>query len=664
MVSFIILSLIALALAVISCTGNAESAYTSLPMILAWGAVVCTATYQIVKRKLYRRPAVFLLHCAFAVILVGALLTHLFGTTETLRLRVGDKTSIGPMTVELKAFDIKYYPGTQAPSDFVSSLLVDGKEATVAINKVYTAGGYRLFQTAYDSDGMGTILTVSHDAIGTAVSYTGYALLMLAMLWCMGVKLSHRSQCAMLLMAMAVSASAMPRTVPKETADEFGKLLVYTNGRVAPLSTLARNFTVKLTGSSDYRGLTPEQVMTGWIFYYDSWRNEPCIKISDSATRKLLGIEGKYAALPDYFSPTGDYLVSEAGHADANEKFGLASSAATGSLWTIFPLATDGGMRWLSPADQVPDSLPTDTWHFISHSFNYLSELASKSDWETLNETVRKIGIYQYNATENIVLPSQRQLHAEKLFVSLSPMLWPAIVLILGGLALFIFFCSPLARCLCAAGMLWTLFLIALNWTAQGRVPMSNGYETMQCMAFAACTGGLCMPRRFSAAIPLCTLVGGMAMLVAMMGTRTPQVTQVVPVLRSPLLSIHVLTVMLAYTGLAIMALCGIAWLCGKRDLLPLSRLMLEPSVFLLTAGIFIGAIWANQSWGRYWGWDPKEVWALITMLVYSLPLHKSTLPCFKSDRCYAIFTVAAFLTVLMTYFGVNFILGGLHGYA
>lgn len=172
------------------------------------------------------------------------------------------------------------------------------------------------------------------------------------------------------------------------------------------------------------------------------------------------------------------------------------------------------------------------------------------------------------------------------------------------------------------------------------------------------------MPRRYGSATPLCLIVAGLAMMVAMMGQRTPQVTQVVPVLRSPLLSLHVLTVMLAYAGLAINALCGAAWLCGRRDLIELSRRLLKPSVYLLAAGIFIGAVWANQSWGRYWGWDPKEVWALITMLIYSFPLHRGSLPWFNNDRHYSLYTLIAFLSVIMTYFGVNFVLGGLHGYA
>ena len=143
------------------------------------------------------------------------------------------------------------------------------------------------------------------------------------------------------------------------------------------------------------------------------------------------------------------------------------------------------------------------------------------------------------------------------------------------------------------------------------------------------------------------------------------------PVLASPLLSIHVCVLMLAYTLLAFIMLNGIAAIVVGRNnpeqvdtLYVVSKLMLYPALFLLTAGIFIGAIWANQSWGRYWGWDPKEVWALITMLIYAMPLHPSLFPRLQKPMAAHIFLVAAFLSVLITYFGVNFLLGGMHSYA
>ncbi len=169
--------------------------------------------------------------------------------------------------------------------------------------------------------------------------------------------------------------------------------------------------------------------------------------------------------------------------------------------------------------------------------------------------------------------------------------------------------------------------------------------------------------------VPFGLLLAGLTMLVSMFGESNPQITNLMPVLASPLLSIHVCVIMIAYSLFAFMMLAGLTGLFfAKREksalLAEVSKTMLYPALFFLTAGIFIGAIWANQSWGRYWGWDPKEVWALITMLVYAIPLHDKSLPWFHSTRHLHIFFIVAFATVLMTYFGVNFLLGGLHSYA
>ncbi len=666
MIGFMLLLAVTIALAVISCLGNAESAYTSLPMITAWGATACTAFYYILKKKLFRRPDVFILHCAFIVILAGSFITHLSATSQTLHLRIGQTEKVGNADVRLDEFEVVNYPGTMAPADFVSTLTIDGHTATVAMNKVFTYQGYRFFQTAYDPDKNGSVLTVTHDPAGTLVSYAGYALLMLAMIWCMAKKhLCKRAAIVAMLLTAALCSYANPKVLPAATAHEFGNLLVYHNGRVAPLSTLASDFSRKLTGSTSYRGLTPEQVLTGWIFFYDSWKNEHCIKLSDKSTRRLLEIEGKYASLNDFFSPYGDYLTTGTEHSAANEKFGLASTAATGSLWKIFPVALpDSTLQWLSPTDKAPATLDVEKWHFVSHCFNYLAELANKSEWDALNEAVKKIAAYQQHEAGEKLLPSPLQIKAEKIFTKSAPSMWPSLILIIAGLILFFFTSAKASRILAGTGTLWTALLIALNWIASASVPMANGYETMQWMALCACLCGLFLPRRYHSAIPLCAIVAGLAMVVAMLGQRNPQITQVVPVLRSPLLSVHVLAVMLAYAALAVMALCGMAYFMGRKDLVSLSRNMLRPAVFLLAAGIFIGAVWANRSWGRYWGWDPKEVWALITMIIYSLPLHTSTLPKMRSDRFYSGYTIAAFLTVIMTYFGVNFVLGGLHGYA
>ena len=214
--------------------------------------------------------------------------------------------------------------------------------------------------------------------------------------------------------------------------------------------------------------------------------------------------------------------------------------------------------------------------------------------------------------------------------------------------------------------------LLALRWIVSGHVPLSNGYETMQFLAWSVLLMTMLMARRFPIVMGFGPLLASFALLVAMIGSGSPQITPLMPVLHSPLLSVHVMVIMFSYALFALMMLVGVQGVICHRSgnlekeesLAALSRLMLYPAVFFLTIGIFIGAVWANVSWGRYWSWDPKEVWALITMLVYSAPLHAASLRKFRSPSFFHWYCILAFLSVLVTYFGVNFILGGMHSYA
>ena len=157
-----------------------------------------------------------------------------------------------------------------------------------------------------------------------------------------------------------------------------------------------------------------------------------------------------------------------------------------------------------------------------------------------------------------------------------------------------------------------------------------------------------------------------------MIASGSPQITPLMPVLASPLLSVHVMTVMIAYALFALQVLLGVQafFLIRKRKTeelqrtTALSQLMLYPAVFLLVIGIFLGAVWANVSWGTYWSWDSKESWALITFMVYAVPFHRVSLSRFNSPSFYHAYMVCAFLAVLATYFGVNYVLGGMHSYA
>lgn len=663
---------VAIFLATASLLPDSAKWYTSPVAIALWSALAVCAAAVIVRCRLWRRPAVFALHCSFALILAGALVTHVSGDSDRMHLSVGESSVIDGHNIRLSAFNIEYYPGTAAPSDFVATIIVDNSDSLrVSMNKPGHTGACRLFLSSCDADRGGCTFTVASDSAGTTVSYCGYGLLLLSMLGC-SIPRRHISRgtiaTTMILTAAQVQAAQpAPTALPRQLADEFGNLYVYHNERVAPLSTLARDFSLKIYGTTSYRGLSSEQVLTGWLFFYDSWKADPGIKIKDADTRRRMRLEGRRARLTDFFNNEG-YLFDDATHAEANEKFALVSSAATGSLWRIFPYRADsigsmGAVNWHSPVDDLPAGMPMEQWRMTRHSLGYIAELIAHRNWEEAAATVRKIGRYQSSVCP-AQLPGAIRCNAERIFLALSSSILPAATLLILGMALLIWPRPQLARILLVVGLLWVTLLTALNWYASQHLPMANGYETMQWMAISALAACLIAGRRTPAMLPAGAIVAALALAVAMMGQRTPQLTNLMPVLRSPLLSIHVLTVMLAYALLAIIALASAMCLCGRRTLLPVARRMLRPAIFLLAAGIFIGAVWANHSWGRYWGWDPKEVWALITMIVYSFPLHTASLPMFRRDRTFAIWTLASFATVLMTYIGVNFFLGGMHSYA
>jgi ABC-type transport system involved in cytochrome c biogenesis permease subunit len=215
--------------------------------------------------------------------------------------------------------------------------------------------------------------------------------------------------------------------------------------------------------------------------------------------------------------------------------------------------------------------------------------------------------------------------------------------------------------------------MLALMWIAGGHVPLSNGAETMMAIAWTVLLAGLLVGRRFTLMQPFALIVASLALLVAAMGQANPSVTLLVPVLSSPLLSIHVSLMMLSYAILAVIMVNSAAGLVvsgisrGSESvgrLADVSSLMLYFGLFFLAAGIITGSVWANVSWGCYWNWDPKETWALITLLIYAVPAHRSNFKFLRKPTAYNIYLLLAFISVLFTYFGVNFLLGGLHSYA
>ena len=705
-------------------TGTAWTAIYGSPLFTTlWGVMAGCAFAYLISRKLQRDFFTFLLHIAFLVILTGALTTRLCGKQGSVHLRMND-TPVSTFTVSdseeepfpfhvgLHDFRIDYYKGSFAPMDFTSRIRITDNgtqtEGEVSMNRIFTYRHYRFYQSAYDKDRQGTILAVSYDPWGIGITYTGYALLLLSILGFFFQKgsmfrkllhhpaLHHKAAllCLALLAPIAGMASGQPKHLSREAASEIGNLYIYYHDRICPLQTLAKDFTVKLYGKTSYKGLTAEQVFTSWFFYYDDWKTEPLIRIKSKAVQQRLGIEGQYACLNDFFGTEGYKLKDEAGEAsykrelnEANEKFNLISMTATGSILKLYPCPTEHNrISWFAPVDDLPKELPDDQWLFVRKSLGLLSEQVMKKNDAAILELTGKIRKYQQK-TAGAVLPTDARFETEKVYNRLDYTKPLAMACLTIGILSFVFYARRMSRSvhgktrlnaflLAALGIVgvYLLTIISLRGFVSGHLPLSNGYETMQFMALCTVVLTFFFYRKLETVIAFGYMLCGLALLVAMLGEANPPITQLMPVLASPLLSLHVVTIMIAYSLTAFVMLNGILAIVLRYThtdyqdaivrLQVISRIILYPAVFCLALGIFIGAVWANVSWGRYWGWDPKETWALITLFIYAAALHPVSLPAFRRPMFFHWFAVIAFLSVLITYFGVNFLLGGIHSYA
>ncbi len=707
----------------------AQNIYGSRWFTALWAVFAAMSLAYILRQKLYRRRAVFMIHISFILILAGAFVTHVGGRQGMLHLREGEPVSSFvsgggdislPFTVDLDSFEVVYYAGTPSPMDYVSALTITDAGETVrgevSMNRILSYRGYRFYQSGYDDDGQGTTLAVSWDPFGIAVTYTGYALLLVSLVMFFFVRntrfralvrnsrLQKAAVAAIFLLSgpavFAASDTGLPRTLPRETAAEFGDMYVLYNNRICPLQTLAKDFTTKLYGEPRYRGMTSEQVLAGWMFFYSDWKSEPMIKTKGGEASRLLGVDGKYVSLDDFIGEFNEYRLDGAlydirrgadvpgrkGIVEADEKYNIVRFLYSGRMLKIFPYSNGGDVAWYAQGDDLPVDMDDGKWLFTRKTQDYIHEMVVKNDYAVVSATLKKIREYQRKEAAG-VLPPDARFRAEKIYNGFTYTKVLAMACSTVGIISFLF-CSvcmalgrrirrmvPVALTVLAVAV-WTYLTanIVLRWIVGGHVPLSNGYETMQFMAWCSISIAFALRRR-PIFLPLGFLLCGLTLMVSMMGESNPQVTQLVPVLSSPLLSIHVVTVMTAYSLFAFMMLNGVAafivyflrrpgWQEQAENLQNVSRMLLYPALFSLTVGIFVGAVWANVSWGRYWGWDPKEVWALVTMLVYSLAIHADSLPLFRRPLFFHAFCVAAFLTVLVTYFGVNFILGGMHSYA
>ena len=662
-------------------------------LLLAATGVVCIAA--ILRQKLWHTPHRLLLYSAAVFILLGGGLTTWTGQHGSLALKQGEPSSTCitdngatfnlPFTVTLDRFELMTYPGTKAPMDFISHVTVDGKQAAISMNNIYRHRGYRFYQADYDMQG-GSTLSVAHDPWGIAVTYLGYLMILAGLLWMFLTPTSRFRRLLrglpLILLMLASNAQAAPTTLPRHTADCMGQMYVLYKGRICPLQTLAKDFTTKLCGNATYQGLTPEQVLSGWLFYSGEWIDEPMIKIKGNNLRRQLGMDGRYTSFANLLAHQ-DLFTQQPLPKDlraADEKLNLIKMVTGSEMLKIYPVTDSlGALNWYSQNDPLPLSVGEDEYLFIRKQLGYCQELVVTGDFTTLETVFQKTAEYQRKQAA-AVLPSRFQFRAERLYNALSTGRWLAMTSItLGLIAFLLALYAPsmntrhprrswhfhIATAVTALLTLFLLLIFALRWIAGGHIPMAGGFDSMNLMAIAIGILSLFAAHRHPSAPSVALMAMGFCLLVAMMGGSNPPVTHLMPVLSSPLLSLHVAVIMTAYALFLICMLSSVAALIlpSRRNHFERTNLlMLYPAEALLATGIIIGAFWANISWGNYWSWDPKEVWALITLLVYLYPLHLSTRQGHSTLR-FHIWCIAAFLCVVVTYFGVNLLLGGMHSY-
>lgn len=579
-----------------------------------WAVLTVASLAYIMKQHLYKRMAVMLLHLSFVVILVGALVTHLTAQRDTIHLRVGipyHLTSTSQIT--LKEFRIINYPGTDAPLDYQSVILHGNEQVLVSMNKVGNIDNYRLFQQSYDSDGAGVSLGLSYDPYGIAITYFGYLMLLIGII---ATLLSRHTQMrslyrkaitvALLLISVNVYAEEKLPVIDKDIAHRMGTIQVLYNNRICPLNTVATDFTMKMTGSASWKDYSADEVFFSWMIYYMPWEKELLLN-----NPKKKGAEDRKAVVEMFYN---------------------------GQFTKIFPYRIGHAVNWYSPGGQVlPREIPVKEQFFIKQSMDFLTEAIVTGQRDRAFEIIAKIKLFQRDMIGD-VLPSENRTQAELFYNKLRSIKFPVLI----------------------------TAQLGLRWWLSGHIPLSNGYETMLFMAWVLLVLTIVLFRKFRFFLWIGPLAACCCLMVAMMTGSGSQITPLIPVLQSPLLSVHVMTVMCAYALFALQMMLGVYsfWTSKLERITALSQLLLYPAIFLLTIGIFLGAVWANVSWGNYWSWDPKESWALITLMVYAIPLHKASIGAFNKPRFYHIYMISAFLAVLITYFGVNFVLGGMHSYA
>ncbi|UOY09053.1 cytochrome c biogenesis protein CcsA [Muricauda sp. SCSIO 64092] len=664
---------------------------------------------------------------------------------STYHFTYGPKAETLPFALHLSDFQLERYPGSTSPSSYASEVIVhdNGNQwpFRIFMNNVLDHGGYRFYQSSYDSDEKGTVLAINQDRPGTYITYLGYFLLALGMIWALFAPGSRfqflmkklgkpdKKVAIIILMMCSLIANAQKDTipswfVPKEKAQEYGTLIVQDlDGRMKPINTLANEIVRKIYGKTQISvttasgtvSLTPEQFLLAVQLAPQHWTSMPIIKVDRKKGGDVFTFLDQepvsHLRFEDFTTDKGAYkllsLVEEANKLKPSERtewhneilkiderFNIFYGLLTGDFLRIFPNRLDPNNTWFT-TNQFNEGFEEEDANFVKNiSGIYLARLRegiATGKWKEADDVFHYIDLYQRKAGAN-VYPTQTRIDAELLYnkINLGNRLF-ALFWLLGSILLtvaiiLLFKQNRLLQLIWAIGSglaligwLTFTFHLGLRWFIAEHPPWSDGFEMLVFVAWGVLLFGLAFSRKTRFTIPLALLFSGTLLFVSFLDWLNPEITNLMPVLNSYWLKIHVAIIVSGYAPLALSAVLGLMsllflifkpnnpraiWWKAQKELITVNELSITIGLFLLAIGTFLGGVWANESWGRYWAWDPKETWALISVLVYALILHLRLVPATKSAIIYILASLWGFSSIIMTSFGVNYYLSGLHSYA
>ena len=650
-------------------------------------------------------------------------------------IKVGTKRLELPFSLKLNKFDLEHYPGSNSPSSFASEVTLIDEARNVEMpyriymNNILNYGGYRFFQSSYDQDEKGTILSVNKDYWGTLITYIGYFLLFASLIVSFFTKTRffritqqlkdvHKKRkelttTAMLLLLVVFSGQGLYAQDNKSTEDhaaDFGRIYVQNiEGRIEPINTMANKVLVKISKKDNYQGLSADEVFLGVVTDHEKWQNEPIIKVAESSVQNTIGIVGDYASFADFIDENGQYKIVELvkkayiikpalrstfdkALINVDERVNVFYMVLNGSMLKIFPIENDPNNKWATPNEHHQlKGHGTEEGDIFENYIKTLAAARASNNYQEANAALERISNYQQQAGASI-LPSETKAGLEIFYnkTNIFKKLFP-VYLLLGSLLVAIFFLQIFKPTLefkliskIFLGILIIAFMaqtfgLGLRWYISGHAPWSNGYESMIYISWATMLAGFMFMKKSGITLGVTAMLAGITLFTAHMSWLNPELTNLVPVLKSYWLTIHVATITASYGFLGLGCMVAFLNLCilifrNKENALRINLTLKELSLIiemslsiglvLLIIGNFLGGIWANESWGRYWGWDPKETWTLVTIILYSFTLHLTLIPALRNTFTFSFMSFISFGAVLMTYFGVNYYLSGLHSYA